>query len=77
MFSPFCQGNLKMQATQKGLHESQLVKSPRVQSQFCFHTSDLSTPQPLYNTTVGVPANFCVSCPNHVISRVKCIGYIG
>ena len=37
----------------------------------CFH----STPQPLYNTTVGVQTNFRVSYPNHVILRVKCIGY--
>ena len=35
------------------------------------------TPQPLYNTIVGVQANFCVSYPNRVILRVKCIGYIG
>ena len=35
------------------------------------------TPQPLYNTIVGVQANFRVSYPNLVISRVKCIGYIG
>ena len=36
-----------------------------------------STPQPLYNTIVGVQANFRVSYPIRVISRVKCIGYIG
>ena len=35
-----------------------------------------STPQPLYNTIVGVQANFHVSYPNLVISRVKCIGYM-
>ena len=35
------------------------------------------TPQPLYNTIVGVHVNFHVSHPNHVISRVKCIVYIG
>ena len=33
-------------------------------------------PQPLYNTIVGVQANFHVSYPIHVIERVKCIGYI-
>ena len=36
-----------------------------------------NTPQPLYNTIVGVQANFRVSYPNHVISRIKCVGYIG
>ena len=36
-----------------------------------------STPQPLYNTIVGVQANFRVSYPIRVILRVKCIGYIG
>ena len=36
-----------------------------------------NTPQPLYNTIVGVPDNFRVSYSNHVISRVNCIGYIG
>ena len=30
------------------------------------------TPQPLFNTIVGVQANFCVSYPIHVITRVKC-----
>ena len=39
--------------------------------------SKISTPQPLYNTIVGVQANFRVSDPIHVISRVKCIDYIG
>ena len=29
--------------------------------------------QPLYNTISGVQANFRVSYPNHVITRVKCI----
>ena len=37
----------------------------------------MNTPQPLYNTIVWVQANLRVSYPNHVISRVKCIGYIG
>ena len=36
-----------------------------------------STPQPLYNTIVGVHVNFRVSNPNRVIWRVKCIVYIG
>ena len=36
-----------------------------------------STPQPLYNSIVGVQANFRVSYPNRVISRVKCIDYMG
>ena len=36
-----------------------------------------TTPQPLYNTIVGVHANFRVSYPICVISRVKCICYIG
>ena len=38
-----------------------------------------TTPQPLYNTVLGVQANICVTCsyPNHVILRVKCIDYIG
>ena len=37
----------------------------------------ITTPQPLYNSIVGVQASFCVySYPNHVISRVKCVGYI-
>ena len=36
-----------------------------------------NTPQSLYNTIVGVQANFRVSYPIRVISRVKCIGYIG
>ena len=31
------------------------------------------TPQPLYNTIVRVQANFRVSYPNRVITRVKCI----
>ena len=31
------------------------------------------TPQPLYNTIVGVQANFRVSYPIRVITRVKCI----
>ena len=35
------------------------------------------TPQHLYNTMVGVQANFRVSYPIRVISRVKCIDYIG
>ena len=34
------------------------------------------TPQPLYNTIVGVQANFRVSYPIRVILRVKCIDYI-
>ena len=38
---------------------------------------DLNYTQPRYNTIVGVPDNFHVSCPNHVISRVKYKGYIG
>ena len=32
-----------------------------------------TTPQPLYNTIVGVQANFRVSYPICVITRVKCI----
>ena len=36
----------------------------------------LYTPQPLYNTIVGVQDNFHVSYPKSVIRRVKCIGYI-
>ena len=36
-----------------------------------------TTPQPLHNTIVGVQASFRVSYPIHVISRVKCIDYIG
>ena len=32
-----------------------------------------STSQPLYNTIVGVQANFHVSYPFRVITRVKCI----
>ena len=36
-----------------------------------------NTPQPLYNTTFGVQASFRVGYPNCVISRVKCISYIG
>ena len=35
------------------------------------------TPQPLHNNIFGVQANFCVSYPNRVILRVKCIGYTG
>ena len=31
------------------------------------------TPQPLYNTIVGVQVNFRVSYPIRVITRVKCI----
>ena len=31
------------------------------------------TPQPLYNTIVGVQANFRVDYPIRVIMRVKCI----
>ena len=31
------------------------------------------TPQPLYYSIVGVQANFLVSYPNRVITRVKCI----
>ena len=34
------------------------------------------TPQPLYNTIFWVKATFCVSYPNRVKLRVKCIGYI-
>ena len=37
----------------------------------------LYTPPPLYNTIVGVQASFRVSYPNRVITRVKCIDYIG
>ena len=33
----------------------------------------MSTPQPLYNTIVGVQVNFRVSYPICVITRVKCI----
>ena len=33
----------------------------------------LHTPQPLYNTIVGVQANFPVSYPIRVITRIKCI----
>ena len=40
-----------------------------------FHWKTI-TPQPLYNTIVGVQANFRVSYPIRVISRVKCIDYI-
>ena len=32
-----------------------------------------STPQPLYNTIVGVQANFGVSYPICLIMRVKCV----
>ena len=32
--------------------------------------------QPLYNIIVGAQANVHVSCPNSVIWRVKCIGYM-
>ena len=39
-------------------------------------SEDHDTPQPLYNTIVGVQANFRVSYPIRVISRVKCIDYI-
>ena len=44
----------------------------------CYHKSPkffniLNTPQPLYNTIVGVQANFHVSYPIRVITRVKCI----
>ena len=39
-----------------------------------FRMSDINvTPQPLYNTIVGVQANFRVNYPNRVITRVKCI----
>ena len=31
----------------------------------------VNTPQPLYNTVFGVQANFRVSYPNYVITRVK------
>ena len=41
-----------------------------------FTTISLSTPQPLNDTIVGVQANFRVSYPIRVISRVKCIDYI-
>ena len=34
---------------------------------------NVHTPQPLYNTIVGVQANFRVSFPIRVITRVKCI----
>ena len=37
------------------------------------HHLEISTPQPLYNTIVGVQANFSVSYPIRVIMRVKCI----
>ena len=37
----------------------------------------VDTPQPLNNTIVGVQANFRVSYPNRVVTRVKCIAYIG
>ena len=37
---------------------------------FLYNTS---TPQPLYNTIVGVQRNFRVSYPIRAISRVKCI----
>ena len=39
------------------------------------HSMDyfFNTPQPLYNTIVRVQANFRVSYPNRVITRVKCI----
>ena len=36
-----------------------------------FHSDD--TPQPLYNTTVGIQVNFRDSYPICVITRVKCI----
>ena len=36
-----------------------------------------NTPQPVYNTIFGIQASFHVSYPNRVISRVKCICYIG
>ena len=32
-----------------------------------------NTPQPLYNTVVGIQENFSVSYPFSVISKVKCI----
>ena len=35
--------------------------------------SEGGTPQPLYNTIVGVQVNFRVSYPIRVITRVKCI----
>ena len=34
------------------------------------------TPQPLYNTIVGILANFCISCPICVIMRVKCVAMV-
>ena len=46
-----------------------MVKRPVL---ITFHEFD-STPQPLYNTIVGVQANIRVNYPNRVITRVKCI----
>ena len=38
-----------------------------------FSCFTICTPQPLYNTIVGVQTDFRVSYPNRVITRVKCI----
>ena len=38
-----------------------------------FGTVERGTPQPLYNTIVGVQVYFRVSYPIRVIRRVKCI----
>ena len=44
-------------------------------SEWCMLARDLkfNTPQPLYNTVVGVQDNFRVSYPIRVITRAKCL----
>ena len=41
------------------------------------YTGINGTPQPLYDTSFGVKANFHVSYPNQVISRLKYVCNIG
>ena len=50
----------------------QLRSNWEADQRLCFRYTD-STPQPLYNTIVGVQAHFRVSYPIRVITRVECI----
>ena len=57
-------------------HDGMLEDTNSLDGAHLVITFNYSTPQPLYYTIVWVQANFRVSYPNRVVSRVKYIGYI-
>lgn len=51
---------------------------PHIRNPLAYLVNQASeTPEPLYNTKFGVQVQKCVRYPDHFISRVKSVGYIG